>query len=191
MDKNNKTIFFICLSMLLISCHVSRVKVKAKTNSTPINETEIKSRVVIKKKVPAVTIDTKNIQPDQIVAFAKTLIGVPYKYGSTKKENGLDCSGFIWYVFNHFNIKVPRISYEYTNAGSEVSLKESRKGDIILFTGSDANSGVVGHLGMIVENSNGKITFIHSASGGNKGVMESHLITYFRLRFVKVNRIFN
>lgn len=187
----NKIFSILGLGVVLVSCHVSKKNVKHKTDITIINEAEVKSIVVIKKSVPPVTIDTKNIQPEQVVAFAKTLIGVPYKYGSVDKEKGLDCSGFIWYVFNHFKIKAPRISYEYTNAGKEVSLKECKKGDLILFTGSDAKSGVVGHLGMIVENSNNKITFIHSASGGNKGVMESHLITYFRQRFVKVNRVFN
>lgn len=183
---------FIFLLLFLISCHTSKVGTQKKDYSkTVINENEIKSRVVLKKKIPAVNIDVKSVHPNDVVAFAKTLIGIPYKYGSVDKEKGFDCSGFIWYVFNHFDIKVPRISYEYTNVGKEVSLKECRKGDLILFTGSDANSGMVGHLGMIVDNSNGKVTFIHAASGGNKGVMESHLISYFSNRFVKVNRIFN
>ena len=89
-----------------MSCHASKVQINSKNNNVPLDETQIKSRVIIKKRVPPVTIDTRGIKPDQVVSFAKTLKGVPYKYGSVEKEKGLDCSGFIWYVFNHFNIKV-------------------------------------------------------------------------------------
>ena len=125
-----------------------------------------------------------------MIQFAESLIGVKYKYGSSVKENGFDCSGFVWYVFNHFNIKVPRVSESFTNAGKEVSIVESKAGDIILFTGSDVSSSVVGHMGLISENKGGKITFLHAASGGGKGVMRSEMSEYFITRFVKVNRIF-
>lgn len=49
-------------------------------------------------------INTGNTKPEELIAFAKTVIGVPYRYGSTDPVNGFDCSGFITYVFNHFNI---------------------------------------------------------------------------------------
>ena len=45
-----------------------------------------------------------SVLPDSILAFAKTLIGIPYLYASTDPAKGFDCSGFITYVFNHFNI---------------------------------------------------------------------------------------
>ena len=143
------------------------------------------------KHIPAVTINTRNVPADTVVTFAKTLIGTRYKYGSADKEQGFDCSGFITYVFSHFGIKVPRSSIDFTNAGKEVPLKDSRKGDLILFTGSDASSGVVGHMGIISQHKNGKLYFIHSASGNSKGVMISDMNSYFTPRFVKVIRVFN
>lgn len=142
------------------------------------------------KSVPARTINTKFIAADSVVDFAETLIGIPYKYGSVKKEEGFDCSGFITYVFNHFNISVPRSSVDFTNTGKEVPVKDARRGDLILFTGSDRSSGVVGHMGIITENKKGKPLFIHSASGNNKGVMISGLNSYFEPRVVKVIRVF-
>ena len=51
---------------------------------------------------------TDSSLPQKIVAFAKTLIGVPYKYCSMTHSGGFDCSGFVNYVFNHFIIVVPR-----------------------------------------------------------------------------------
>lgn len=138
-----------------------------------------------------VTIDTKNVDPDSVIAFAETLIGTRYKYGSAIKENGFDCSGFISYVFNHFNIKVPRVSRDFRNAGYPVQIESSRPGDLILFTGTDTTGWVVGHMGIITRNYNGKVQFIHSSSGKSIGVINSGLSKYYATRFVKVIRIFN
>ncbi|MEO6685980.1 MAG: C40 family peptidase [Dyadobacter sp.] len=144
----------------------------------------------IKTRVAPRKINTKNVSADEVVVFAESLEGVPYKYGSSDVKKGFDCSGFINYVFNHFDIAVPRTSSDFTNAGEEISMRDCKPGDIILFTGSNANSGVVGHMGIITQNRNKKILFVHSASGGGRGVMVSGLSEYFITRFVKVIRIF-
>jgi cell wall-associated NlpC family hydrolase len=170
--------------LLLSSCSSSR-KI---THVEEANAANIHSTVRIKKNVPAYTIKTKNVSADELVDFAETLIGVKYKYGSSKKETGFDCSGFINYVFNHFKINVPRISYDFTNAGKEVPIKNSKRGDLILFTGSDPKSGVVGHMGIVTENKKGILKFIHAST--SNGVMISGMNSYFVPRFVKVNRVF-
>jgi cell wall-associated NlpC family hydrolase len=182
-----KTIVFYCciISIIILTgCSASRRTSKPETTSSA----DIRSVVVIKNKVPERTINTKNISASEVVDFAETLIGVKYKYGSVTKEKGFDCSGFINYVFNHFNISVPRVSKDFTNAGVEVPVKNSRPGDLILFTGSDANSGVVGHLGIVTENKNGDLKFIHASE--SRGVIISGMNSYFIPRFVKVNRVF-
>ncbi len=168
-------LLIFCAAFLLFSCSSSRKS----NNSTGTNNNK-----------PITSINTKNVTVDSVVAFAKTLIGIKYKYGSAVKENGFDCSGFITYVFNHFDIKVPRRSVDFTNLGTTVSLDKSKKGDLVLFTGSDNSSGVVGHMGIITQNKNGKVQFIHSASGNSKGVMISEVSGYFKTHFVKVVRIF-
>jgi len=167
----------------LQSCRSSRTAVKTKNEDT-------KTVSTAKSNIPARVINTKNISPDVVVDFAVTLIGVKYKYGSAVKEQGFDCSGFITYVFNHFDIAVPRSSVDFTNAGTNVPLERSRKGDLILFTGSDNSTHIVGHMGIITQNNNGKVKFIHSASGNGRGVMISEMSNYFVAHFVKVIRIF-
>lgn len=176
--------FFLVFMLLFSACSSS--KKSARTNGAL---SSMRSTIVIKKNVPAVNIDVKTVEPESLVNFSKTLIGVPYKYGSTKKENGFDCSGFIFYVFNHFNINVPRTSAAFTNAGKEVPISNSKEGDLILFTGSDAKSGVVGHMGIVTKTTSDNLFFIHAASGAGKGVMISSLNSYFIPRFVKVIRI--
>lgn len=172
--------------IVLTGCSSSR-----KTSSLPpvTKAGDIKSTVHIKKKVAPRTILTKNTPADEVVTFAETLIGTRYKYGSVEPSKGLDCSGFISYVFNHFGISVPRITYDFTNAGKEVPLKNSKRGDIILFTGSDQNSGIVGHMGIITRSVDGIVEFIHASS--SRGVMISGMNSYFVPRFVKVNRVFS
>jgi cell wall-associated NlpC family hydrolase len=128
------------------------------------------------------------IDREDFVSFAKTLLGTPYKWGSAVPENGLDCSGFITYVFGHFDVKTPRSSVDFTNEGTTLDIAKSKPGDIILFTGSDNSTGIVGHMGIITEG--GSIPqFIHSASGKNVGVILNSLTGYYKTHFVKVIRI--
>ena len=135
-------------------------------------------------------IQTNNVTPQQILDYAKTLIGIPYKYASTDPDQGFDCSGFITYVFNHFNIEVPRSSVEFTNAYPEVPVTIAKEGDLILFTGTDSTEKAVGHMGIVVSNINDSITFIHSTSGKANGVTITPLNDYYKSRFVKVVRVF-
>lgn len=184
---NMKSILFfapVISIIILTGCSSSR---RAGTSGT-VKSGEIKSTVKIKNKVPSRSINTKNVSPAELVDFSETLIGIKYKYGSMIKENGFDCSGFINYVFHHFNISVPRTTVEFTNAGNEIPIKNSRPGDLVLFTGSDPKSGVVGHMGIIVDNKNGELKFIHAST--SRGVMISGMNSYFLPRFVKVNRVF-
>ncbi len=137
-------------------------------------------------------IPTGGAQPDQIVSFAKTLMGTPYRYGSTDPSVGFDCSGFITHVFRNFKISVPRSSVEFTDVGKEVSLSDAKPGDLILFTGTDSTVTIVGHMGIIIEDAaDGKKQFIHSSSGKANGVTISPVEGYYSTRFVKVVRIFN
>jgi len=127
---------------------------------------------------------------DQLVDFAETLKGITYKYGSTDPKRGFDCSGFISYVFNHYGISVPRSSIEFTNFAQEINLKEAKRGDLILFTGTDSTKRAVGHMGIITSNNGLMHEFIHSTSGKAYGVTITPLNKYYQGRFVKAIRFF-
>src|SRR4051812_36204863 len=70
---------------VLVSEHDSTVP-KSDTGRLPVSE----------------TINTGKVKPAELVKFARTLVGVPYRYASSDPKIGFDCSGFITHVFNHF-----------------------------------------------------------------------------------------
>lgn len=130
-----------------------------------------------------------SVSSNDVVAFAKTLIGTPYKFGCTAPNTGFDCSGFISYVFSHFNIAVPRSSVDFTNEGRSIPLEKARPGDLILFTGTNSNIRTVGHIGLVVAHDIAGIRFIHSSSGSENAVIITQLDERYMRRFVKVVRI--
>lgn len=139
--------------------------------------------------IPSRDVNTKNVNPDELVNFAQTLIGTPYVYASTNPKVGFDCSGFITYVFNHFDISVPRSSIDFTGVGKEVPVADAKRGDIILFTGTNPQEKFVGHMGIVISNTD-TLRFIHSTSGKAMSVTITPLNSYYMGRFVKTIRVF-
>jgi cell wall-associated NlpC family hydrolase len=104
---------------------------------------------------------------DSVVDYAKTFLGTPYKWAQCSPSTGFDCSGFTWFVFNHFGVEIPRGSKEYMNLGTRVTLETCKKGDIMLFTGTDHRDRRVGHVGIVISNAGDSVQFIHSSSSDN------------------------
>jgi cell wall-associated NlpC family hydrolase len=186
-----KIFFAFFFLALLASCNSTKKSVTSSNKSTSTKSTT--SNTVINTK-PITNSKAKffakpvKIDKDEFIAYAKTFIGTPYKYGSAVPKNGLDCSGYVMVVFAHFNVKTPRVSRDYTNEGATIKLSNARVGDLILFTGSDHSTGVVGHIGIITKEGT-VLTFISSTSGKNVGVVEAKLSGYWLKHFVKVIRV--
>ncbi len=190
-------VFSIPVVMALAGCtnienhDLQKLSEDTATIATPVNDTTIiRSGEVIPEAVSGKII-SETVNPDSIVAFARTLIGIPYLYASTDPQKGFDCSGFITYVFNHFNIAVPRSSVDFTNVGKKIAIEKAKPGDLILFTGTDSTIRIVGHMGIVESASGNKLQFIHSTSGNAKGVVITVLGDYYRSRFVKIIRVFS
>lgn len=128
--------------------------------------------------------------PDSIVNYAVQYIGKPYKWAGSS-ERGFDCSGFVSFVFGHFNIKTPRSSNDYEQFGTPIPLKNCQKGDIILFTGTDLNKSTVGHVGIVVSEKGEPIGFIHSSSSNrHQGVViTDYDSSGYSKRFIGIRRV--
>lgn len=121
---------------------------------------------------------------DELLEYAKSYIGTPYRFGSTDPSRGFDCSGFVTVVMRRFGISLQRSSacMAATN-GVYVARTDLQPGDLVFFaTGSGPR---ISHVGIYIGGNN----FIHSASC--IGVRISGMNEpYYRARYVRANRIF-
>lgn len=139
-----------------------------------------------KEQTPATVPETLS---DQVIAYARTFLGVPYKLGATGPKS-FDCSGFTSYVYKHFGYKITAYSGAQFNEGREVkSYADLQKGDLVFF-GKRGSVRNIGHVGMIseIDEEKGTFRFIHASTSG--GVKESDFNhPYFMMRYIGARRI--
>ncbi|OBZ14515.1 cell wall hydrolase [Bacillus sp. FJAT-27264] len=114
-------------------------------------------------------------QSNELVAYAKSFLGVPYDFGAAPYEESkkFDCSSFTQYVFKKFGVNLPRLAKDQDNLGSRVNRNELKSGDLVFFTvpGRFENNAIPGHVGIYI----GDGKFIHT--WGDPGVQISELDT--------------
>jgi len=129
----------------------------------------------------------ESTSPNRLLEFARSMLGIRYRTASSSPSRGFDCSGFVNYVFSNFGFKVPRSSRDFAVSGSAKNLEDAKIGDVILFTGTNSKSRRPGHVGIIYSVDGDEIKFIHSSSGGAKGVTITSLNDgFYKRRFLKV-----
>ncbi|HEY1133167.1 MAG TPA: transglycosylase SLT domain-containing protein, partial [Nocardioides sp.] len=86
------------------------------------------------------------VSGEEVVAEARKYLGVPYVWGGTDPEKGLDCSGLVQLVYDNLGIDLPRVSYQQATAGRAVEggLANARPGDILAF------NSPVNHVGIYI-----------------------------------------
>lgn len=121
------------------------------------------------------------VSPDQIIRLAQSMIGTPYVWGGSD-QTGVDCSGFIYYVFNQAGMKINRYSAAgYYDRSYEVD--KPQPGDLVFF--SDTYTKGISHMGIYLGNNQ----FIHADEA--HGVMISSLSsTYYTQHFDSFKRFY-
>jgi len=127
-----------------------------------------------------------NPKSDAMISFAKSFLGVPYRYGGTT-PSGFDCSGFINYIFGNFGFSLVRTSYGLAELGETISLANLQPGDLMFFKGSNVRSSSVGHVAMVIEVLQGDVKFIHAANGGVR--IDNLKTKYYVQRYIKSKRL--
>lgn len=131
------------------------------------------------------------VNKDSLVSFSKAQLGKNYNYANCSPKTGFDCSGFVYYVFTHFKVNVPRSSSEYAGFGREVPMDSSKTGDVIVFTGTNAAIRKPGHVGIVLTGGS-ELSFIHSSSDKRTpGVKISDFKASpnYKKRFIKIVRV--
>jgi cell wall-associated NlpC family hydrolase len=140
----------------------------------------------------AFSIFSQSISSGQLTSFSKKFLGIKYSYGKATPKAGFDCSGFIFYVFNYFNIPVPRTSLGFSKCAKVIHPDSCRAGDIIVFTGTNPKKKSPEHVGMVLSKNGEDIKFIHSSS--SKKASGVKISTFkespsYKRRFIKIVRV--
>jgi cell wall-associated NlpC family hydrolase len=125
---------------------------------------------------------------DSILDFGKRFLGTPYRYGGST-PGGFDCSGFVSYVFSHYQIALPRSSRSYLSVGTSVATNELQPGDILLFKGRNLSSSTIGHVSVVVEVTEKEIFMLHSSTSRGVLIEDYKKFAYYTKRYLGARRV--
>lgn len=116
-----------------------------------------------------------------IARLAMDMVGTPYRYGGTTPRQGFDCSGLVFYTYEHNGLKVPRTSAQLFRRAKKIALSQARQGDLVFFEDQTKLS----HVGIYL----GHDLFVHAPSTGQTVTIASLDSPYYRRHLVAVGRI--
>ena len=123
------------------------------------------------------------------LAFAKKATAI-YKYGAAGPTH-FDCSGFVYYCFGQYGIKLPRSSRDMFLVGQKVSKEDLMPGDLVFFSRGKLE---IGHVGIVIEaniDDKHNFRFIHSSTYKTNVKIDNSISTNYATRYKGARRIIN
>ncbi|WP_395067554.1 C40 family peptidase [Paraburkholderia silvatlantica] len=118
-----------------------------------------------------------------VVVGALNMIGVRYRWGGNTPDSGLDCSGFVRYVFQDtLGMSLPRRAEEMSRVGEKVSMSNLKPGDLVFF---NTMRRTFSHVGIYI----GDNKFVHSPSTGSTIRVDDLDDGYWEKRFTGARRV--
>lgn len=118
-----------------------------------------------------------------VIVNALSLMGVKYVWGGKTPESGLDCSGFVRFVFQQAtNLTLPHGARAISQMGSHVASQDLQPGDLVFFNTLKSSFS---HVGIYI----GENRFIHSPRTGKAIVVTDMTDHYWAQRFNGARRI--
>lgn len=122
-------------------------------------------------------------EPGSLVSSALQLVGVHYRRGGESPKTGLDCSGFVRYVFHDaLGRDLPRRALDMSRVGMRIARDQLKPGDLIFFS---TLRRAVSHVGIYI----GDGQFIHAPAAGGKVRIEYLDVPYWTKRFNVAKRV--
>ncbi|MFM9278081.1 C40 family peptidase [Paenibacillus jiagnxiensis] len=123
----------------------------------------------------------------QLISYGEKFSGTPYEFGAPgyAEHHTFDCSSFVQYVFNHFNVELPRTSISQSEVGTTVAQQDLQQGDLMFFytPGRYETNRTVGHVGIYAGNNK----ILHTY--GDPGVTVTDFDDYWKGRFLFAKRV--
>ncbi|MEX3547907.1 MAG: C40 family peptidase [Burkholderia sp.] len=118
-----------------------------------------------------------------VVVDALNMIGVRYRWGGNSPDSGLDCSGFVRYVFHDtLGMSLPRRAEEMSRVGEKIRMSELKPGDLVFF---NTMRRTFSHVGIYI----GDNKFVHSPSTGSTIRVDDLDSSYWEKRFTGARRL--
>ncbi len=118
-----------------------------------------------------------------VVDGALNLIGVHYRWGGNSPDSGLDCSGFVRYVFQDaLGFTLPRRAEEMSRVGEKVAVSDLKPGDLVFF---NTMRRTISHVGIYIGNNQ----FVHSPSTGSSIRVDDMGDKYWFTRYRGARRV--
>ncbi len=127
---------------------------------------------------------SQSLERQEVIEAARSMLGVPYRYGGSSPSHGFDCSGLVQYAHSQAGIEVPRTTGEQYRAALPIRRQALRPGDLVFFR--THKQRFVSHVGIYL--GNGK--FIHAPSSGKQVSIASLKDDYWRKRYTSGGRMF-
>jgi cell wall-associated NlpC family hydrolase len=117
------------------------------------------------------------------VREALSLLGTPYRRGSTDPRRGLDCSSLVRRVFRPLGLDLPFSAAGQLSVGEQVERESLAPGDLVFFRNTYKRG--ISHVGIYL----GGDRFVHAASRRRGVVVSSLDQPYYRQRFAGARRL--
>ncbi len=122
-------------------------------------------------------------EADQLIGSAMSLLGVAYRFGGTSPSTGMDCSGFMQYIFRRtMQVSLPRTAAEQAQMGVQVSRGALQAGDMVFFNTAGRR---ISHVGLYIGNDR----FIHAPRTGKNIEITSLSNKYWSRRYITARRV--
>lgn len=137
------------------------------TPEPAVPEIEVNEPAAETAPVPTASPVPSNENGQAIADFACQYVGYSYVYGAESPEEGFDCSGLVWYVYQQFGYSLNRTASAQANNGVHVELDALEPGDILCFYNQGS---YIGHCGIYIGSGN----YVHAQDSAT-GVVISPL----------------
>ncbi len=119
----------------------------------------------------------------ELVLRTLSLLGVPYRFGGSSPDAGLDCSGLVRHVVAQTVGRVlPRRSEEMSRVGEPVPAGQLQPGDLVFF---NTLRRAFSHVGVYI----GHGQFVHAPARGGRVRVETIDAAYWSPRFDGARRL--
>lgn len=118
-----------------------------------------------------------------MLMYALSLVGVNYKYGGKTPETGLDCSGFVSYVYKQAaGLVLPHNARAISMFGKKITISELQPGDLVFY---NTMRHTFSHVGIYL----GENKFVHASVTGRGVEVVDMNENYWVKRFNGARRI--